>query len=294
MKILIFGSTGQIGSALLKSLRNNHNIVIPNLNKLNFKLINKNKIKHYIESINADLYINAAAFTDVDATENYKKESLKINFFFVKYLVEYLKVVRKPLIHFSTDYVYGNSENKPLIESSNLNPINFYGYTKLMSEKIIIENLDFYFIFRISWIYSNIRNNFFLKILNIFENKESIKVINDQYGSPTPAWFVSDKISHIINSGYLDKLNSGVYNLSPSGYSTWFNFAEKILVYYNSYKEKKITIVPTLTKDFESKALRQTNSRLNCNKFKKSFHLNLENWDDLFVKHTNIFHEFKL
>lgn len=285
MKIVLFGSTGQIGSSLLQNLSTSHIVVADHFEDKRINLSNMQDVKIFLNNNPADLYINAAAYTDVDAAEINKEKCFAVNSKFIEYLSHFLKNLNKPLIHFSSDYVYGSNDSEYLKESYELNPLNYYAFTKKLAEDLIVRSLNYYFIFRISWIYSNIRKNFYKTIKKISLEKTEISLVDDQWGAPTPAHFIAETITNLINKNMLHNKLTGIYNLAPSNFTNWYGFAYKILFNYQKSNFSKINLIPIKTKDYITKATRQKNSKLDCNKFINTFNLQIPHWEYLFNEH---------
>ena len=285
MKIIIFGATGQLGSSLQNYLCPHHQIISDMNNDQRIDLRSKSQVESFLQENPADLYINAAAYTNVDEAEINQKECLDVNYEFIKILVNFLKTHSKPLIHFSTDYVYGNHEDEYLKEVNKLNPINFYGKSKKLGEQEISDHLFHYFIFRISWLYSPIRKNFYVTMKNLFQQRNEISIVNDQWGSPTPVEFVSEHIKFLVNNNSLNISNAGIYNLSPKGNTTWYLFAQHILQSLNNDLSKTLLLQSINSDEYLTKAKRQKNSKMSCEKFQNTFKVELEDWIFLYKKY---------
>ena len=285
MKILLFGSTGQVGSSMNEYLSSFCEILTDHDQSKRLNIQSKAEVENFLKLNQADLYINAIAYTDVDGAENNQQECQDINVNFVEQLVLFLKKNNKPLIHFSTDYVYGESNDSLIKEDSHCAPVNYYGLTKKIAEDIISQNLDHYFIFRISWVYSNRRKNFYKTMKQLFLNKNEINIIDDQWGAPTPAYFIAEIISHLISTNKLKKNLTGIYNLAPSNFTNWYEFAQKILKNYQQKNSTDIILKPTRTENYQTTAIRQKNSKLDCEKLKKTFNLQIPDWEYLLNEH---------
>ena len=285
MKIILFGSTGQLGGSLKNYLCSHHQIISDMKNEQRIDLRSKSQVESFLKENPADLYINAAAYTNVDEAEVNQKECLDVNYEFIKILVNFLKTHSKPLIHFSTDYVYGNQFDEYLKETNKLNPINFYGTSKKLGEQEISSNLSHYFIFRISWLYSQIRKNFYVTMKNLFQPRNEISIVNDQWGSPTPVEFISEHINFLVNNNSFNISNSGIYNLSPKGKTTWYLFAQHILQSLKSNLSQSVKLQSINSDQYLTKAKRQKNSKMSCEKFQNTFKVQLDDWISLYKKY---------
>ena len=195
MKIVIFGSTGQVGSEIKKKLKN-YNLFCPKRSEVNF--LNIKKVISYLQCIKPDIIINAAAYTDVSKAQIEKKLCKSINSIIIKKLSIYCKQNKVILLHFSTDYVYDGKSKYKHKENEKLNPKSTYGLSKLLSEKYIINSDCFYIILRTSWVYGG-ENNFITKINNQIKKNKVFYVVNDQIGSPTPKELLGMITKKLIN-----------------------------------------------------------------------------------------------
>jgi dTDP-4-dehydrorhamnose reductase len=285
--ILIIGKNGQIGSALIENFKlekTGFNILIKDSSELDFSnSITLRKNLHNI-STSIDLIINCAGYTNVDKAEEEQVLCDQINHQAVKILAEFCKEKNILLIHYSTDYVFDGSGDKPFDEDNqeNLQPLNYYGKTKLFSEQALKNSGCNYVIFRISWIYDKrpTSKNFVNTIKRLALEKEEINVVDDQIGSPTSAEFVASNTIRFIqkitvenddkNSIKFDKnLINQIYHLNNGELMSWHEFACKIVADLQKtsaeIKLKKINKI--LSAEYKTKAIRGLNSRLNNKKF---------------------------
>ncbi|NBW12775.1 MAG: dTDP-4-dehydrorhamnose reductase [Caulobacteraceae bacterium] len=257
MKILITGSNGQLGQEICK-LKTQHEIIGAPKNEFNI-LTETKKIKDYLESYKFDGVIHCAAYTKVDTAESNKDECLQINYIGTKNIAKICENLKIKFCFLSTDYVFNGLENQILTENYFTNPINYYGFTKLLGENATIENCSKFFIVRTSWVFGKYGNNFVKTILNKAKNfpSKELQVVNDQIGSPTYtkdlAYFLLDLIS---TEDY------GVYHRSNRGKCSWFDFANEIL--NKSKIESKI--IPIKTDLLKFAAARPRYSYLETNK----------------------------
>jgi len=285
--ILIIGKNGQIGSALIenfKSEKTGFNILIKDSSELDFS--NSITLRENLHNISTsiDLIINCAGYTNVDKAEEDQELCDQINHQAVKILADFCKEKNILLIHYSTDYVFDGSCNKPFDEDNqkNLQPLNYYGKTKLFSEQALKNSGCNYVIFRISWIYDKrpTTKNFVNTIKRLALEKEEINVVDDQIGSPTSAEFVASNTIRFIkkitlenygeNSIKFDKnLINQIYHLNNGELMSWHEFACKIVADLQKtsaeIKLKKINKI--LSAEYKTKAIRGLNSRLNNKKF---------------------------
>jgi len=285
--ILIIGKNGQIANALIENFKlekTGFNVFVKDSSDLDFSnSITLQKNLHNI-STSVDLIINCAGYTNCDKAEEEQELCDQINHQAVKILAEFCKEKNILLIHYSTDYVFDGSGDKPFDEDNqeNLQPLNYYGKTKLWAEQALYNSGCNYVIFRISWIYDNrpTSKNFVNTITRLALEKEEINVVDDQIGSPTSAEFVASNSIRFIkkitlengdeNSIKFDKKSiNQIYHLNNGEFMSWHEFACKIVddlqKTSSTVKLKKINKIPSA--EYKTKALRGLNSRLNNKKF---------------------------
>ena len=192
MKILVTGANGQLGSEL-KELSKDNETIKQFDNSFTFididdlDLTNREAVVNYLKNNSFDWIINCAAYTAVDKAESEPELAMLVNKTAVENIVEGAKIHQSKIIHISTDFVFDGKKNTPYTEEDEPNPINVYGKTKLEGENVLINNYDKFFIIRTSWLYSSYGNNFVKTILRLAKERDEIKVVNDQIGTPDHA-----------------------------------------------------------------------------------------------------------
>tara|TARA_Y100000766_G_scaffold76544_1_gene64865 strand:+ start:2179 stop:3036 length:858 start_codon:yes stop_codon:yes gene_type:complete len=267
MKILVTGSTGQLG----KEIRTISSGYVYNWvfsNRKDFDLSKIDKIDSYLDEINPDFIINCAAFTKVDKAENENELADTINHKSIKHIANWCNINDCKLIHISSDYVYNQTSCNFIDENCETNPLNIYGKTKLLGELACIKYNPKSIILRTSWMYSEYGNNFVKNIINLIRENKIINVVNDQFGSPTYAADLAEVILKIINS---KKWIEGIYNYSNDGNISWYQFANDIKLLMND----NIKIYPISSKNLKTVAKRPKFSALNNQKIKKTFGLKI-------------------
>ena len=296
--ILIIGKNGQIASALIESFKlekTGFNVLVKDSSELDFSKPNalKENLKNISSSIN--LIINCAGYTNVDKAEEEQELCDQINHQAVKILADFCKEKNILLIHYSTDYVFDGSGDKPFDEDNqeNLKPLNYYGKTKLLSEQALKNSGCDYLIFRISWIYDDRKEskNFVNTIKRLSLEKEEISVVDDQIGSPTSAEFVASNTIRFIkkitlenfdkntgeNSIKFDKdLINQIYHLNNGENISRHQQAEEIFTYLKRsriiIKLKKINSIKSDSSQF-SLIKKPKNCQLNNEKINKILNL---------------------
>lgn len=284
MKILITGEAGQVGSNLIELCRQkNIEYIAPTIEQLDFS-----KPSQILEQLNAlnfkpDIIINAAAYTAVDKAEDEKELCDNINHLSVLELANYSAENNVFFVHYSTDYVFNGSGEASFREdnTTSLNPLNIYGKTKLDGERAVINSGCNYFIFRTSWVYNHIGANFVLTMLKLMQEREELKIINDQIGSPTYALDIANATLDAIQKTDPLKIDSGntkeIFHLCPPEQISWYDFAVKIkdIAKNSGYNLQIKNIEPIPTSAYPTKATRPLNSRLSVEKLSKKLGITL-------------------
>ena len=271
MDIMILGGSGQLGKTVFRELQDDFEIVC--LNKSEVSLINKAEVIEAVCEFNPKFIVNCAAYTKVELAEIEKKKANAVNYEGVKNVSEAAKLNDASLIHFSTDYVFDGKKKSPYLETDKANPINEYGSSKLRGENHIVSNIEKFFIFRVSGIFSEYGDNFVKSMMRL-KDKDELAVVSDQIMKPSSATFIANflKINLLKNNFALS--NAGLYNLSSSGPQiSWHSFAE--IIFKEMLAQKLIIkiprITPILSKDYKSSVLRPEFSVLSNNKVKEKF-----------------------
>ena len=275
--VILFGSKGQLGQQLTQDLSSSFDI--HPFSKDECSITDYENVANKVKKICPKVVINAAAFTDVDGSETNVSKANSINHDAVRNLAILSKKYGFTLIHFSTDYIFSKLAHKPIKETEKADPINVYGLSKYRGEQAIVSNCKKFYIFRISWVYSEFGSNFPKTILKLAREKREIKIVNDQYGSPTPTTLISTVIRKVLINDLKDVANYGIYNLSPEEVCSWYDIGLEILK-FSSKQENSVLkrIIPVSSEEFSSVAKRPSYSYLDNTKLKKTFGINIKNW----------------
>ena len=274
IKIVVTGASGQLGQCL-KSISTNWNYAITFLDKQNLDITSVEQVYDVLTTIQPDIIINTAAYTQVDLAEEESDRAHQINAEAVNTITMFCKENETKLIHISTDYVFDGEGLEPYTEEQETNPKTVYGASKLAGENSILDsNLAAFWIIRTSWLYSNYGKNFYKTILDLAAKNANLSVVNDQWGSPTRAEELADFILRYIPQ--LTSETRGIYHFSNSGSCTWFDFAKAILNKHNSQTE----ITAVKSSEFPTKARRPSYSVLDNSKITKVFKYKFKNWLD--------------
>jgi dTDP-4-dehydrorhamnose reductase len=274
LKIVLTGSSGQVGAHLLPLLQG-HEVIAPQRNELN--LMDAQAVRAYIEKKAPQLVINPAAYTAVDKAETEPDAAFAINARAPEAMARACKKIGAPLIHFSTDYVYDGSATQPWTERDAAKPISVYGASKLAGEQAIAASGGAHIILRTSWVYSKFGKNFLLTMQRLAAEKEFLRVVSDQYGTPNWAGSLARAVAHIVNTPAA-KLEafSGIYNLNSHGATSWHGFASAIV----AAGPRQLPVHPISTADFPTPAKRPGYSVLDAGKFERTFGYAMPFWGD--------------
>lgn len=239
-------------------------------------ITNKEAVMAFVTDNKVDVIVNCAAYTNVDRAEDDEATAELINATAVRNLAEAMKSVDGTLFHVSTDYVFGTDGNTPRTEEMPLNPLGAYGRTKLHGEEAIAEVGCKSIIIRTAWLYSEFGNNFLKTMLRLTAEKEELKVVFDQVGTPTYAGDLALTIFSIIEG---DKYagNEGVYHFSNEGVCSWYDFAQEIAV---AAGHTNCNVMPCHSNEFPSKVTRPPYSVLDKTKIKTTFAIDIPHWRD--------------
>lgn len=273
--ILVTGANSQLGQelqVLAPSFAGYHFLFAA---KENVDIIQPALMEAYFSEHSIDFCINCAAYTAVDKAETEKEQAFFINSYAVSCLSDICHKNNTRLIHISTDYVFDGSANEPYKETDKTNPVSVYGQSKMQGEELALRNDSSAIIIRTSWLYSSFKNNFVKTMLRLMKEKESINVVNDQFGSPTYAADLAAAILHIIASGKIDN-NAGVYHYTNAGVTTWYDFTLAI----KKVTDSNCIINPIPTAQYPTAAKRPAYSVLDTTKIKETFEISVPNWED--------------
>lgn len=285
MKILLFGKNGQVGWELQRSLLPLGNLIVLDRKsqELCGDLTNLTGIADTIQKVAPDIIVNAAAYTNVDKAEEEQDLAHTINTKAPSILANQAKKLNAWYVHYSTDYVFDGNDNNPKKENDPTAPLNVYGQTKRDGEELIAASGCQHLIFRTSWVYGAYGNNFIRTMLRLGNERDSLKVVNDQIGAPTGAELLADVTSHTLRIALQRPDVSGLYHLAANGHTSWYAYAR--LIFEQSQKlgfELKMhpdQLISIPSSEFPTQAKRPLNSCLNTQKLQNTFNLNLPTWE---------------
>lgn len=282
MKILLVGKNGQVGWELQRSLSTLGDVIAVDFfdKELCGDLTNLDGIAQTVRSVKPDVIVNAAAHTAVDKAETERELSELLNEKGVAVLAMESAKLGALLVHYSTDYVFNGEGEDYRCEEDIPAPLNVYGETKLAGEQAIIRSNPRHLIFRTSWVFATRGNNFAKTMLRLARDKDTLSIINDQYGAPTSAELLADCTAIAIRQERVNRDVAGVYHLVASGETTWFDYANYVFMVAKSQGEKLVVqnVNGIPTSDYPTPAKRPLNSRLSNQKFQQTFAVTLPHW----------------
>lgn len=276
MNILVTGKNGQLGSEFshLSSMYKYHNFYFTDVECLDLTI--SEQVNEYFVLNKIDLIVNCAAYTAVDKAEEEKDKANEVNNIAISNLVRVCLKHDIKLIHISTDYVFDGTKSSPYSEDDIKNPIGIYGLTKSLGENEILKSNISAIIIRTSWLYSSYGNNFVKTIIRLSQEKNSINVVNDQFGSPTYARDLAQACMHIIDQSDSWLARPEIFHFSNEGKCSWYDFAKKII----EINQMKLEIVSVNSENYPSKTKRPKYSLLDKEKIKSKFNISIPQWED--------------
>ena len=272
-KIIVFGASGQLGQCLqlVSKQKDITNIVF--LPEQEADILDAEALQKVFEQYQPSYCINCAAYTAVDKAEDEPELARKVNKVGPGNLARFCKKHDTTLIHISTDFVFGGSVPQLLSEEDPAEPVNVYGLTKLEGEQEVASILDSYYILRTSWLYSEFGNNFVKTMLKLGRERDMLKIIADQVGTPTYGVDLAEMIFHIILN---DNRQFGIYHYSNEGLSSWYDFAKAIF----EIGKVPVDALPVRTSEYVTKAVRPAFSAMDKSRIKKAFDIRIPYWRD--------------
>lgn len=278
MKLLITGSNGQVGRALC-ALALEQGIDYQAFSSEQLDITKDNRVFRALRKAKPTIVINAAAYTAVDQAEDELEKCYAVNRDGVHYLAKACSRLNIPLIHISTDYVFDGQKSAAYVEGDSPNPINVYGGSKLEGEKLLRATLSRHVILRVSWVFSEWGSNFVKTMARLSREKQELKVVDDQVGSPTPASDVARVIIAMAKQFDCGAMAWGTYHYSGAELTNWYDFAKDIVAEAANYGEVTVKeIYPEKTENYNYRARRPLNSQMNCRKILEAFGVKQRSW----------------
>lgn len=278
MKVLVTGVKGQLGYDVVKELeRRGLEAVGVDIEEMD--ITDKESVSDVIGQAGVDAVIHCAAYTAVDAAEDNEAICRKVNAEGTQNIADVCKQLDIKMLYISTDYVFGGEGERPWEPDDERDPQSVYGQTKYEGELAVQNTLDKYFIVRIAWVFGINGKNFVKTMLKLAETRDSLTVVNDQYGSPTYTYDLAKLLVDMIQT---DKY--GVYHATNEGICTWYEFACAI------FREAGIpmNVSPVTSAEYAAKAKRPANSRMSKEKLVENGFEKLPTWQDALHRYVEI------
>ncbi|MEL7781977.1 dTDP-4-dehydrorhamnose reductase [Citromicrobium bathyomarinum] len=279
MRILVTGREGQVARSLAER-GGRHELVFAA--RPDFDLSDSDSIARAIESARPDLVISAAAYTAVDHAEDEPELAMTINGEAPGHIGRAAASAGAPVLHISTDYVFDGSGERAWREDDPTGPIGVYGQTKLAGEEALAASGAAYAILRTAWVYSPFGNNFVKTMLRLAESRDTLNVVNDQYGNPTSARDIADALLAVADrwAGAPGHGQNAVYHFAGTGSTNWADFARAIFARSGKRGGPTCEVSGIPSSEYPTKAQRPANSRLDSAKFAEAFGYSAPRWED--------------
>jgi dTDP-4-dehydrorhamnose reductase len=222
-RIVIVGSGGRLGCALVRRYRDEHDVVAFDHAQLN--LADERQIRSKIETLDFDILINTAAFTNVDLCETHPDEAFRINAHAPRLLAEICAQKKAKMIHISTDYVFDGAKREPYVETDHAEPISVYGESKRMGEENVLAAEDRHLVVRVSWVFGPDRPSFIDNVIQRARENEHVDAIADKFSSPTYAHDIAEMLPHFFDVD----VSGGILHFTNPGSCSWQEYAQHAL-----------------------------------------------------------------
>lgn len=283
LRILLTGSTGQLGWELTRTLMPLGRLVTPGKNQLN--LAQPESLSAFVNTMQPDVIVNAAAYTAVDKAEQEPELALAINGAAPGELAKAARRHNALLVHYSTDYVFDGKKPGAYTEENAPNPISVYGHSKLAGDEAVRASDADHLIFRTSWVFAARGKNFLTTILRMAGERDELRVVADQFGAPTWARLVAEVTALALQQELTRRksslFKSNTFNLTAAGETNWHGFASAIIT---AARERGATfkcrkVVPITSAEYPLPAARPANSRLSGAKLAQHYGLEMPGWE---------------
>jgi dTDP-4-dehydrorhamnose reductase len=284
MKILLFGSNGQLGWQLRRSLSVVGDVTALHRHSTDWcgDLAQPEALARTVRALAPDVIVNAAAYTAVDRAESEPETAFAINAAACEVLAAQAKRLGAWLVHYSTDYVFDGTGERPWTESDPTAPANVYGRSKLAGEQAVTTGAERHLVLRTSWVFDSWGQNFLKSILRAAAQRESLNVVCDQWGVPTRAALIADATAHILTR--LRPELAGIYHLAAAGETHWHAYASLAVAHAAEcgmvLKTRPDQVHAIPSSQYPVAAARPANSRLDTSRLRRTFGLHLPPWQD--------------
>ncbi len=281
MKIVIFGHKGQLGTDLLLGARRKKMDVV-GADLPRYDITDADSVARALAEAGAvDVVINAAAYTAVDQAEQQQDLAFAVNRDGVGLLAQACHRLDIPLIHMSTDYVFEGLQTKPYQPGDAIGPNGVYAQSKAQGEDEVRRHLERHLIMRVSWLFGEYGSNFVKTMLRLGKERDSVRVVDDQIGSPTYAGDLAEALLQVADKIQRGFTSWGTYHYCNRGALTWYAFARKIYALARPYETLAVRdVISILTAHYPTPAPRPHYSVLDCSRFDEVFNIPRRPWQE--------------
>ena len=291
LDVALLGAKGMLAKMVRERAPQNYRLHLYDLPE--FDVTDRDQVLQEMRQVQPGIIINCAAYTDVDGCETEVELANRVNGSAAGYLAEAARSVDATLVHISTDYVFDGRKDSPHREEDPVNPQSVYGASKLLGEQAILDSeLKKYFIVRTSWLYGSGGKNFVETILRLAGERQELKIVADQVGSPTYTADLADAIFHLLaltddRSPITGHKPYGTYHFSNKGHCSWYEFACAIVAEARSHNLPVVTreVLPICTDEYPLPAQRPANSVFDKSKYKAATGAEIPEWHDSLQKY---------
>jgi dTDP-4-dehydrorhamnose reductase len=278
MRILVTGKAGQLATSLAARAAGDAKLELVTLSRPELDLEKPVSIAEQFAARQPDLVINAAAYTAVDRAETEPERAFAINRDGAAVAAATAYRLGVPFVHISTDYVFDGSKSRPYVEADETNPLNVYGRSKLEGERAVLAAHPRALVLRTSWVFSPFGSNFVKTMLRLGTDRPVLRVVSDQFGSPTSSVDLAAAILDI--APILQREPGGLYHLAGQGSTNWHDFAAFIFQKSKQHGGPAPELEAISSRDYNTAARRPANSRLDCTAFAQRFGISLRPWEE--------------
>lgn len=275
--IWLVGNKGMLGTEVHRRLQaRNLRFVATDLD---VDIKDSQTLQAFADRLDLSWIVNCSAYTAVDRAEDEPEQAFQINAEGVRNLALVARRKKARLLHISTDYVFDGRKEGPYLETDTPNPLGIYGRSKLQGELHIRENIDSHVILRTAWLYGPNGSNFVRTMLRLFRERDEVRVVADQWGSPTLAGDLADAILQIITR---ESFQYGTFHFTNEGRTNWYEFASLILelARKDHLRDREVRILPITTEQYPTRALRPANAYLSKEKIKEALNIQIRPWQE--------------
>ncbi|MBW7961795.1 dTDP-4-dehydrorhamnose reductase [Bradyrhizobium sp. BR 10261] len=284
MRVLLTGTSGQVGAALRPLLQEQHTVLTPGRDA--FDLSRPETLSARLDALAPDLIINPAAYTAVDKAEDEAALAFVINGDAPAAMARWAAARGVPMVHISTDYVFDGSGDRAWREDDPTGPLSVYGRSKLAGESAVRSAGGPHLVVRTAWVYAAKGANFMRTMIRLASERDSLRVVSDQWGTPTTARTIASVLVEILARREADLSDvfaraNGLIHLTNSGSTSWHGFASAIVegLRTRGVPLKAAEVLPIATKDYPTKATRPANSRLDLTRLNEAYGLVPPAWE---------------